>query len=374
MKKLTFLLVTTIMVLALIGCGAADNNTGDIDQNALVATAVKQTDDARVQLTEVAKALETKEPTATPEATAIPATAEPTASPQPTVIPPTATPSSPCLAMQFVTDVTIPDDTWVDPGDPFTKTWRIKNTGSCTWDSSYKVEFDYGAQMGAPASINVPEKVNPGEEVDITVELEAPTDHGTYTGYFRIKSNNGISFGTFYVQVFVPIPELADFDGEVLEISHNLFGSVDAAGNVSTTYAYAGDTADDDRIQAFFSFDLSDIPTTATINAAYLLIPGNSISGDPFGQLGDLRVYSGAIFDLGAGDYGTGEYEDIYYQTAAELATSKISTALYSEIQDSLAGGKIELQLFFYQTQSNDDGVADIVDITDIKLLIYYTP
>jgi hypothetical protein len=372
MKKLTFLLVTTLMVLALIGCGTTD--TSSLDQNALVATAVKQTDDAQMQLTSVAKALATEEPTATPEPTQIPATAEPTASPQPTVIPPTATPSSPCLEMQFVTDVTIPDDTWVDPGDPFTKTWRIKNTGSCTWDSSYKVEFDYGAQMGAPASVSVPEKVNPGEDVDITVELEAPTDPGTYTGYFWIKSGTGISFGTFFVQVFVPIPELADFDGEILEISQYLIGSVDAAGNVDTTHAYAGDTADDDRIQAFFSFDISDIPSTATINAAYLMIPGNSIAGDPFGHLGDLRVYSGAIFPLGAGDYSTGEYEDIEYQSAAELTAPLMSTALNSEIQDSLAAGKIELQLYFYDTQSNDDGVADHVDITDIRLLIYYTP
>jgi hypothetical protein len=351
MKKIAFLLVTAIMVLALIGCGSAFNNNGDIDQN-------------------VAKALETEAPTATPEPTQVPATAEPTA----TVIIPTATPSEPCLSMLFVDDVTIPDNTWIAPGETFTKTWRVRNDGSCTWDSGYKVEFNYGAQMEAPASVSLPEDVLPGDDVDITVELEAPADAGTYTGHYWLKSDTGIFFGPFYVQIFVPVPELADFDGETLEVSQNLLGSVDAAGNVINESAYAGDTAGDDRIQAFFSFDLTEIPTTATIEAAYLLIPSFSGEGAPFGQLGYMRVYSGAIFPLGAGDYTTGEFEDIEYQSEAELATSKMSTALNSEIQDSLATGKIELQFFFHQTQSNDDGIADHVEFSEVRLLIYYTP
>src|SRR5688572_18810473 len=43
----------------------------------------------------------------------------------------------PCNQASFVSDVTIPDNTSITVNDGFTKTWKLKNVGSCTWTSGY---------------------------------------------------------------------------------------------------------------------------------------------------------------------------------------------------------------------------------------------
>ncbi len=35
------------------------------------------------------------------------------------------------------------------PGQPFTKAWRVLNTGTCTWDDTYQLVFAYGSPAGA---------------------------------------------------------------------------------------------------------------------------------------------------------------------------------------------------------------------------------
>ena len=58
--------------------------------------------------------------------------------------------------VKFVEDITIPDDTIVTAGKPFTKTWKLQNVGTCIWNDSYKFEFIDGDLMGANASIPFP--------------------------------------------------------------------------------------------------------------------------------------------------------------------------------------------------------------------------
>ena len=379
MKIIKTMLITSILVFTLIGCSPNENNE-IVDNNALVMTAVKQTDVAQAHLTQEALPNETEpaqEPTSQPEPTETTPvqTAAPTITAAPTAIPATPTSSKPCLEMLFVEDVTIPDGYWITPGDPFTKTWTVRNTGSCNWDEGYQVEFDYGAQMGAPASFIVPETVYPGFDVDLSVDLVAPMTEGTFIGNFKLKSEEGIFFGTFYVQIYVPIPELADFSGDTLEITSSKSGSVDGAGNVTTAYAYAGDTVDDEGTQAFFQFDLSEIPDSADVNAIYLLIPSNSVVGDPFDPLGCMRVYNGTFFGLGAGDYGSGgTYRYITYCYPSDLDVSMYSEALTNYVGNQLATDIIDLKLSFYLTQSDDNGEADYVSLDDVRLLVYYTP
>lgn len=122
----------------------------------------------------------------------------------------TATPFTRCNWAQFVADVTIPDGAQMVPGAAFTKTWRLKNIGTCTWNTDYTLSFDSGAAMGAPASVQLPEVVPPGDTIDISVNLTAPTDFGRKTGYWKLRNPAGIAFGTgfdgqgtFYVQIQV---------------------------------------------------------------------------------------------------------------------------------------------------------------------------
>ena len=118
-----------------------------------------------------------------------------------------------CDWAQFVTDVTVPDNTVFQPGTTFTKTWRLKNIGTCTWTTSYSLVFDSGAQMGGPASVNLPNSVAPGQTVDVTVTLTAPTTAGNYIGYWKFQNASGVNFGigssannTWWVEINVSQP------------------------------------------------------------------------------------------------------------------------------------------------------------------------
>lgn len=117
---------------------------------------------------------------------------------------PTAT--SNCNAMQFLTDVTYPDGTVVTPGQTFTKTWRLKNIGNCTWTPSYAIVFSDGNAMNGPSTQALTGNVNTGQTYDVSVNLTAPSSPGDYTGYWKIRDASGVLFGRFYVQIKVQNP------------------------------------------------------------------------------------------------------------------------------------------------------------------------
>jgi len=119
--------------------------------------------------------------------TPIPATATP--------IPPTATPV-PCNQASFVGDVTIPDGTKLVAGTTFTKTWKIKNSGSCTWTDQYDVTFVKGDQLGTTTIVDLPKAVKPGETIEISVPMVVPSTPGTYKSHWQLVNTNGVRFGT----------------------------------------------------------------------------------------------------------------------------------------------------------------------------------
>ncbi|MGE5224704.1 MAG: NBR1-Ig-like domain-containing protein [Omnitrophica WOR_2 bacterium] len=147
-----------------------------------------------------------KDPTATlpaPTATQAPTNTQvpPTPLP-PTPVPPTATPLPPtptpipCNLAEFIKDVNYPDGSDVEPGQSFDKTWRIKNVGSCTWDSQYKVVFAGGDDLGAERTTAWEwGKVKPGQTVDITLAFTAPEDEDTYKSEWKLKAPDGHKFG-----------------------------------------------------------------------------------------------------------------------------------------------------------------------------------
>ncbi len=142
--------------------------------------------------------------------------ATPTYTPTVTGTPPTPTPTksvtpipAACDRAQFVSDVTVPDGTGFAPGIAFSKTWRLKNVGTCTW-SNYSLMFDSGEKMGGPDSAVIPTSVSPGQTVDITISLTSPNTAGTYRGYWKLKNSSGVPFGigsagtkSFWVEIRV---------------------------------------------------------------------------------------------------------------------------------------------------------------------------
>ncbi len=128
------------------------------------------------------------------------------------VLPPTATPQ-PCNKGQFVSE-TIPDNTIISPNATFTKTWRFRNIGTCTWNSNYKLVYFSGDQMGGVATKNFTQNVGPNETIDISVDLKAPGTAGTYKGNWKLLDDTGNAFvNVMYVQIVVPglAPPVAAF-------------------------------------------------------------------------------------------------------------------------------------------------------------------
>jgi len=137
----------------------------------------------------------------------------------PTRIPPTSTPNASTTTTALATspsncrdsailveDVSYPDNTRLNAGEKFTKTWKLQNVGTCTW-TGYTVAFVDGERMSSPDSVPVPETER-GKPVDVSVELTAPSSDGTYRGNFELRNaaNEPVLIGTesiFWVQIVV---------------------------------------------------------------------------------------------------------------------------------------------------------------------------
>lgn len=100
-----------------------------------------------------------------------------------------------CSDAAFVADVTIPDKTRLDPGQKFSKTWRVQNIGTCPWNTSYKLTFHNGLQMGGD-DVYVPLPVPVGQQVDLTEDLRAPTSPGDYFGRWQLQDDQERPFGS----------------------------------------------------------------------------------------------------------------------------------------------------------------------------------
>jgi hypothetical protein len=150
-------------------------------------------------------------------AAVLPATALPSFTPVPLISPtltvaitPTARATVPvvpvtslCDDSAFVSDVTIPDGTVIAPGGGFTKTWSIRNTGTCDWSTAYALVSLSGPAMdGSKTALSA--SVKAGDSVNISVGMYAPLTAGTYTGYWRMQNAVGTFFGeAVYVKIVV---------------------------------------------------------------------------------------------------------------------------------------------------------------------------
>ena len=152
-----------------------------------------------------------------PVPTAIPEPATPTPAPsQPTPTPaPTAPPAACVNGMAWVADLSYDDKNMtappvIPPGQPFVKSWRVRNSGTCTWNSSYFLGYDHGnvpaAQMGGQP-VFVQGTVAPGATYDFKANLVAPTVPGVYQGFWQMRNGSNTAFGeTIWVGIRVPAP------------------------------------------------------------------------------------------------------------------------------------------------------------------------
>jgi hypothetical protein len=143
---------------------------------------------------------------------------------------PTPTPqldrsSSGCNVAEFVADITAPDGWEIGAQVFFAKTWRIKNIGTCTWTPDYELVFVDGDRMGALSSpLTIGRSIEPGAEIDLSVDLISPQTNGIYQGFFMLQPPDGLAFGigsdsrlAFWVKIEVtgglPAPETQYISG-----------------------------------------------------------------------------------------------------------------------------------------------------------------
>lgn len=128
----------------------------------------------------------------------------PTPLPQPTPVQATPTAPAACLdGMDFVADLNYPDNNMTtpaifNPGQAFQKSWRIRNVGTCTWDSRYTLIYTSANPAGSPVGGNpvaIGSVVPPGGTYDLTVSITAPQQPGRYQSFWAMRSPGGMNFG-----------------------------------------------------------------------------------------------------------------------------------------------------------------------------------
>jgi len=127
-------------------------------------------------------------------------------------------------AAEYISDDGL-DGTTYAPNTAFTKTWTVKNTGTCTWDSKYLVFQISGAFMTQQPGywLVAPENtVEPGQTVDIHVGMTSPPMKGNYEAYWGLKNEDG---------EILPIKGGANGNSfyAKINVSHNLGGEVGGA-------------------------------------------------------------------------------------------------------------------------------------------------
>lgn len=205
MKKNKFMIFAFLLITIFSSTACYISNI--VTQDEAIATEVEKALDKILQETAAAKAAETYTPYPT-------YTPEPTYTAQPYSVAPYFGQYIPsdsgssraffryCNNATFISE-TITDNTIFNPGDVFTKTWTLRNTGQCTWTTAYQLVFTSGNSLSGVVSSNLPYDVPPGGVVTLSVDLTAPYQYGLYKGIWSIKSDNGYTFAKFWVQIFV---------------------------------------------------------------------------------------------------------------------------------------------------------------------------
>jgi len=91
-------------------------------------------------------------------------------------------------------DVNIPDNTVMTPGQDFIKTWKVKNNGSCPWGAGYKLVYAGYANPMSGQFQPLTEVVQPGQEVEVSVQFQAPDAAGEYLSAWQMSNPAGVTF------------------------------------------------------------------------------------------------------------------------------------------------------------------------------------
>lgn len=313
------LLALSMLLTACLGSTASEpaaQAVGEAETSVFQTAAVAQTLEAYntlvAKLTQIAMVTPTPLPPTstpvTPTSTNTPLTPTVTASvtatmvlPTLTSVPPTAAPTQPgCYQMTFVQDVTVPDGAVFAANEAFIKTWRLKNTGSCTWTTDFELIFSGGDAMSGPASQPIASNVLPGQVVDISVNLRAPASAGDYTGEWKLRGPTGVVFGlgpaadkSFFLKITVKNISASTTDS-TLDFAYNYCSAVwsNPVGSLSCP------STPDDFTNGSITRSSSPLieGNYQDDEVALILIPSNGNGGMITGRYPAINIKSGDRF------------------------------------------------------------------------------
>ena len=231
-----------VVVIILSACSLPDERAGMQVKPGVLYTEAAMT--VSVQLTSAGIDL--------PQKTQLPGTQAAAGTPDPaassTFVIPTFTPEGAendppvCDQVKFIKDVSIPDEMDIPPGERFTKTWRLQNAGSCPWGIGYLLYFESGDILGGPSSQDLTSKtIQPGETIDISVDLVAPEETGVYQGFWKLRNVRGEGFGVGeYSKAFWVKINVVEGAGMMLDFNIRADEAAWGSGSVPVDYLNVG--------------------------------------------------------------------------------------------------------------------------------------
>ncbi len=192
--KIASTLFIGVLITLLFSCGTNSENQADTADDTAVRTEAVAT--FASSLTETLVAVPSASPTLTVEPTFTAEEGTATLESTPT--------ANPCYNLFYIEDVTIPDNTQMKPGELFTKTWLVQNTGGCAWRAGFTFQH-VGGDLMRGSTVTLTEAIQTGSKRELSVQLVVPSgQNGLIQSAWRMADENGSFFGdTLSVNIVV---------------------------------------------------------------------------------------------------------------------------------------------------------------------------
>ena len=281
MKKYIFLYsLILIFAFLLSACGTSSKNASVATAIAMTVSAMNSQTTPLVTYVVVAPS----ESTATPLPTS---TNIPTSTPVPTL--PSTVRS--CNAASFISE-SVSDGTTFAPGASFTKSWRFKNVGTCTWNPNYRVVYASGSTISGTGTQYLNKYVNPGEYTDIVYSFTAPTTAGSYKTVFYLQDDHGNTFGQFWVYIKVSSTSATSTPSS-FAVTSVVFSSSDAVktDTCPQTFDYSASITTNKAGTVSYHWEYSDSTSSSVQTLTFSSAGTKTVSGTwDIGTTGDYWV------------------------------------------------------------------------------------
>jgi len=218
----------------------------------------------------------------------------------------------------------VPDNSIFPPQSQFTKVWRLKNNGTCTWTRNYRIVLISGDLLGGQNNMLLPAEVAPGQTIDIAMNFTAPLIEKDYRGNWQIRNEKGELFGTtatankpFWVAIKVKAPPVS---GTTYDLVANACSAQWFSG-VGTLLCPGTDKDANGFVLIQTSSKLED--GTTSFSPSLLTVPQNISSGYIRAVYPSFKIQNGdrfqAIVNCEGGAIGCGVLLRVDYQLADGL-------------------------------------------------------